>query len=108
VASRVVTQLISDLSGDEIPDGKGETIEFAYRGTPYKIDLTNKEAAGFDKALAMYIEHATSVATRRSAAASRTGRPDAKTVRTWAKANGLSVPDRGRIPADIWVKFQTS
>lgn len=60
MAQRVITQLISDLSGEDIADGKGETIEFSYRGSSYSIDLTDKEAAGFDKAIAMYLEHATS------------------------------------------------
>ena len=53
MAQRVITQLVSDLSGDEIVDGKGETIEFSYRGASYTIDLTEKEAAAFDKAVAV-------------------------------------------------------
>jgi hypothetical protein len=50
MAQRVITQLVSDLSGGEIADGRGETIELSYRGANYSIDLTDKEAAGFDKA----------------------------------------------------------
>jgi hypothetical protein len=48
--------LISDLTGDEIRSGKGQSIEFAYRGVDYRIDLSDKEAAGFDRAIAMYLE----------------------------------------------------
>ena len=59
MASRVITQLISDLSGEVIKDGKGETVQFSYRGSSYAIDLTDKEAAGFDKAIATYLENAT-------------------------------------------------
>jgi len=59
MAQRTIVQLVSDLSGDEMEAGEGRTVEFSVDGTSYTIDLTDKEAAGFDKALAMYIEHAT-------------------------------------------------
>ena len=59
MAQRTIVQLVSDLSGDEMQAGEGRTVEFAVDGTSYTIDLTDKEAAGFDKALAMYVEHAT-------------------------------------------------
>ncbi len=55
----MVTRLTSDLSGDEVVEGRGETVGFAFRGNRYSIDLTDKEAAEFDRAMAMYIEHAT-------------------------------------------------
>ena len=59
MAQRTIVQLVSDLSGDEMQAGEGRTVEFSVDGTSYSIDLTDKEAAGFDKALAMYVEHAT-------------------------------------------------
>src|SRR3712207_9036169 len=59
MAQRTIVQLVSDLSGDEMQDGEGRTVEFSVDGSSYTIDLTDKEAAGFDKALAMYVEHAT-------------------------------------------------
>ncbi len=63
MARRVTTQLVSDLSGNEIKDGEGETIEFSYRGASYRIDLSAREAA-FDKSIA------TISRTRRGLAAS--------------------------------------
>jgi hypothetical protein len=53
LAKRVNTQLISDLSGDEIDEGNGGTAEFAYRGTSYTIDPTERGTARFDRAMAM-------------------------------------------------------
>ncbi|MCR1785881.1 Lsr2 family protein [Nocardioides carbamazepini] len=102
MAQRVVTQLISDLSGEEIKTGKGESIEFAYRGIAYRIDLTNKEAAGFDKAIATYLQQATKTSGRRkvTSASSKNGYV-AKDVRAWAVAHGIDVPGRGRIPAGV-------
>jgi hypothetical protein len=103
VAQRVSVTIVSDLSGDEVKEGKGETIEFAYRGTNYQIDLTSKEAAGFDKSIAMYVEHATRVGkgTRTSGSSSRSSGTDTKAIRDWANANGYEVGDRRRIPASV-------
>ena len=106
MASRVVTQLISDLSGEEIPDGKGETIEFAYRGNNYSIDLTTKEAAAFDKSIAPYLENATrrrGSSRRARGSSARSG--DAKAVREWARSQGIVVPERGRIPGDVRERY---
>jgi hypothetical protein len=115
LAQRVITQLISDLSGDDIDEGRGETVEFAYRGNSYTIDLTDKEAAGFDRAMAMYIEHATKVGGVRqrpaaSAKASGAGRSkdELQNVRTWARENGYQVSERGRIKADIVAAYHSA
>jgi len=110
MASRTITQLVSDLSGDDIDEGKGETIAFSYRGASYSIDLTDKEVAGFDKAIEVYTAHATKTAGRRSSRRGGAGRGDydAKEVRAWARAQGLAVPDRGRIPADVVEQFKSA
>jgi hypothetical protein len=107
MASRIITQLISDLSGKEINDGKGETVDFAYRGSAYTIDVTADEAAAFDETLAPYIERATKKGNARRATRSA-ARSDAKAVRAWAKDRGLAIPDRGRIPADIRAQFEAA
>ena len=70
MAQRVRTILISDLSGDEVEAGD-ESISFSYRGVDYTIDLTAKEAKGFDKAIAMYVEHARKGGRSRSARSRR-------------------------------------
>jgi hypothetical protein len=109
VASRVVTQLISDVSGEEIADGRGETVEFAYRGTSYSIDLTAQEAADFDASMAVYLEHATKrSSSTRSAGRSAAKGSDAKAIRAWAKDQGIDIPDRGRIPSDVRARYESS
>ncbi|HYO38099.1 MAG TPA: Lsr2 family protein [Nocardioidaceae bacterium] len=114
LAQRVITQLVSDLSGDEVVEGKGETVEFSYRGTSYTIDLTDKEAAGFDRAMAMYIDHATKTggARKRTAApsASTAGRSrgELQNIRAWARENGYDVSERGRIKAEIVAAYHSS
>lgn len=34
--------------------------------------------------------------------------PDAKTVREWAVANGITVPARGKLPADVIEQYQAA
>src|SRR5215217_7085864 len=104
MAQRTIVQLVSDLSGDEMQAGEGRTVDFTVDGTSYTIDLTDKEAAGFDKALAMYIEHATRTSgggRKRSSSATTSGSGRSKdelaNIRAWAQANGHQVSERGRI-----------
>ena len=111
MAQRTIVQLVSDLSGDEMQAGEGRTVDFSVDGTSYTIDLTDKEAAGFDKALAMYIEHATKTSggsaggRKRSSSAGKTGSGRSKdelaNIRAWAQANGHQVSERGRIKQDV-------
>jgi hypothetical protein len=110
MAQRTIVQLVSDLSGDEMKAGEGRTIEFSVDGASYTIDLTDKEATAFDKALAMYIEHATRTgggtgARKRSGAAAKSGSGRSKdelaNIRAWAQANGHQVSERGRIKQDV-------
>jgi hypothetical protein len=104
MAQRVRTILISDLSGNEVETG-GESIAFSYRGVDYTIDLTAKEAAGFDKAVARYVEHARKAGRSRSARAS-SGASHSHTQRIgsmkrWAAEQGLDYPKRGRLPKSL-------
>lgn len=110
MASRVITQLVSDLSGEDIGEGQGETIQFAYRGTNYTIDLTADEAAAFDAALSSYIANATQQGRARSTrkAAGRSASGDAKAIREWAQAQGIDVPARGRIPAELREQYEAA
>src|SRR3712207_670492 len=123
MAQRTIVQLVSDLSGDEMQAGEGRTVEFSVDGSSYTIDLTDKEAAGFDKALAMYIQHATKTggssaggrkragsngkagSAGKSSSNARSGSGRSKdelaNIRAWAQANGHKVSERGRIKQDV-------
>jgi hypothetical protein len=111
MAQRTIVQLVSDLSGDEMQAGQGRTVAFSVDGTSYTIDLTDKEAAGFDKALAIYIEHATRTGgasgggRKRSSSGSKAGSGRSKdelaNIRAWAQSNGHQVSERGRIKQDV-------
>jgi len=55
VAQRFEVRLTDDLSGTEIPSGKGETVTFSLDGTSYEIDLTAKNSRLLRKDLRPYI-----------------------------------------------------
>lgn len=100
MAQKVQIILEDDLDGSEA----SETVTFALDGTTYEIDLNDANAAKLRDALAVYVGHARKVTTsrrgsRRSSTAN--GGPSPKEVREWARSNGYTVPDRGRIPADV-------
>lgn len=109
MATKVIQQLVSDLSGEEIADGGGQSIDFSVRGVAYRIDLTDREADKFDKALAPYIEAATKLGGRRRSASNNSkSEYDPKQVREWAKSAGLDVPARGRIPASVVEQYKAA
>ena len=102
MAQRVQVVLIDDLDGGPAD----ETVSFALEGTSYEIDLSTANAARIRNALAPFVGHARK-ATR---TAGRRGRRPAEAnrsaeIRRWARAQGLQVNERGRIPADLAAKF---
>ena len=108
MAQRVVVRLTDDLSGAEIPAGRGETVTFSLDGRSYEIDLTAKNATGLRKVLRPYIEAGRpSTASRPSPVRTRVA-ADARTVKEWARANGYPVHDRGRIPNAVMAAFEAA
>ena len=100
MAQKVQIILEDDLDGSEA----NETVSFSLDGVSYEIDLNDANAAKLRDALGVYIGHARKVTAARRSAGRRTpsaGGPSAKDVREWARDNGHTVPDRGRIPAEV-------
>lgn len=105
MAQKVLVQLVSDLTGEAIAEGKGETVTFALDGTTYEIDLTNKEADKFRGVFQDYIAVGRKVgkssarrggATRASSGSGRS-KEELADARDWLKQNGYEVSERGRI-----------
>src|SRR5580700_126845 len=97
VAQKIQTLFIDDIDGSE-----------------YEIDLNAKHAEALRKALAKYVDAArrSSGTARRPARsggrrASATG-VNTTEVREWAKAQGIDVKDRGRVPAELVVRFRAA
>jgi hypothetical protein len=106
MAQRVNIVLVDDIDGTDAT----ETVAFGLDGTSYEIDLNEKNAARLRDALASYVGHARKVGGRRTRAksATSTGGASAKEIRDWARSNGHTVPDRGRIPADVRAAFESA
>jgi Lsr2 len=110
MAQKIQTLFIDDLDGSEAQG----TVRFGLDGADYEIDLNGKHAEALRKALAPYV-----AAARKSSGARRPQRVTRKAsgsasglntteVRDWAKAQGIDVKERGRVPAELIVKFKAA
>ena len=109
MAQKIQTLLVDDLDGSEAEG----TVRFGLDGTEYEIDLNAKHAKELRNALARYVGagRRAGVSTRRPARSGRKAQPNALNtteVREWAKAQGIDVKDRGRVPAELVVKFKAA
>jgi hypothetical protein len=109
MAQKVQTLFTDDLDGSEA-DG---TVRFGLDGTEYEIDLNTEHAQQLRDALSQYISAArrakgNTPGSARGARKTSGSRPDTTKVREWAKAKGIEVKDRGRLPAELVVKFKTA
>jgi hypothetical protein len=91
-----------DLTGE--PGAR--TITFALESKSYEIDLSEDNVAALRAALQPWIDAGRPAGPARVPSPRRGGggEPSAAQVRAWARENGLSVPDRGRLPD--WVRTQ--
>jgi Lsr2 len=109
VAQKVQILFIDDIDGSAA-DG---TVRFGLDGTDYQIDLNAGHAQELRDALARYVSSARRAGSnaRRPARTSRKAPANGvnpNEVREWARAQGIEVKDRGRVPADLVVKFQAA
>jgi hypothetical protein len=120
VAKRVIHRLIDDLDG--LP--ADETITFGLDGVHYEIDLSAANAEQLRQAVAPFVASATKTGRgpaaspgrerARTAAAASTSAPRRTAedrerlahIRTWARASGYPLKDRGRIPADVITAYE--
>jgi len=109
MAQKVQTFLIDDLDDSEAEG----TVRFGLDGEQYEIDLSTEHAKELRTALARYIDAGRKV----TGTARRAGQNGRKTpassisnteVRTWAKAQGLEVKERGRVSADVLAQYQAA
>jgi len=109
MAQKIQTVFVDDLDGSEAEG----TIRFGLDGAEYEIDLNAAHAQELRDALAPYVKSARRAGggTRRAGRASRRASAsglNTTEVREWAKAQGIEVKDRGRVPAELVVKFKAA
>ncbi|MDJ0384919.1 Lsr2 family protein [Streptomyces sp. G-G2] len=111
MAQKVQVLLVDDLDGGEAD----ETVTFALDGKTYEIDLTTANAEKLRGLLDPYTKGGRRTGGRAAAGRAKGGRtaaaagnPDTAEIRAWAKAKGLSVNDRGRVPSDIREAYENA
>ena len=109
VAQKIQTLYIDDLDGSPAEG----TVRFGLDGSEYEIDLNAEHAKELRSALTRYVDAARRVsggARRQPRSGRRAPASGLNTteVREWAKAQGIEVKDRGRVPAELVVKFKAA
>lgn len=101
---KTITQVTfqDDISGTVFDEGEGETFRYSFDGKHYEIDLNTKNAEAFRKVMAKYVDNSREVTGKSAPTASRS---DLNEVRTWARANGHEVSDRGRVPNALLLAY---
>lgn len=110
MAKRTQVILEDDLDGGAAE----ETVTFTVNGITYELDLSAKNVEKLDEALAPFTSKARRTGGRatqsRRASGPRTtpGPEQLKAIRAWARDNGRTVSDRGRLSADVMAAYQAA
>lgn len=111
MAQKISYNLVDDIDGGKA----AETLSFGLDGETYEIDLSKRNADKLRTILAPYVE-----VGRRMVKTTGRGRgrlvvqrridvaADPRAVRAWARANRITVPERGRIPAAIIEQYRAA
>jgi hypothetical protein len=106
-----MAQQIQTLFIDDIDGGPAEgTVRFGLDGTDYEIDLSSAHSEELHKVLAAYVTHARKAGgtARRGPRGRHGGAPDTRKVREWARAEGIDIKERGRVPAEVIEKYKAA
>jgi hypothetical protein len=108
MAQKITVVLEDDLEGGPAD----ETVRFRLDGSAYEIDLSTKNANAFRRQLAPYIENARKAGRgrgqRRRPGRTAPSRERSADIRAWAKDQGITVSDRGRIPASVDEQYEAA
>jgi hypothetical protein len=106
MAQRVQVLLVDDIDGTRAD----ETVTFALDGGASELDLTSENAQRLREALGQWVRGARKVSGRARRGTARRADNGGLTarIREWAKANGYTVSDRGRISADVRAAYEAA
>jgi hypothetical protein len=106
MAQKITVALEDDLDGGPAH----ETVRFGLGGTEYEIDLSKKNATAFRRKIAPFIEHARKAGRgqRRRPGRTASSRDRSADIRAWAKDQGITVSDRGRISASVAEQYDAA
>lgn len=108
MAQRVQVLLVCDMHDGE--SAAEESISFSIDGSAYEIDLCPEHATNLREAFAPFVGAARRASGRTGGRRRRgsAGPGRAGEIRDWARAQGFTVPARGRIPADLAAKYDAA
>lgn len=106
---KVTVVFTDDLTGDQLDEATAQTVQFALDGVGYEIDLSEANAKKLRDDVATWIGHARKTTPRRGTRAATSGpkgratadREQSSAIREWARNNGHTVSERGRIPVAV-------
>lgn len=99
MARRTHVVLIDDRDGSEAVD----TVTFGLDGVNYEIDLSRENAERLRAAIGEWTGDARRVGgrTRRAPGTSSPSRNETAAIRAWAREQGMTVSDRGRVSSEV-------
>jgi hypothetical protein len=110
MAKKVQVTLVDDIDQSTA----AETVSFGLDGAAYEIDLSKSNAKRLREALSAYVGSARRVSrngrpsARSGRSTARAGREQTQAIREWARSNGYTVSDRGRVPAAVLEAYNSS
>lgn len=124
MAQKVSVQLVCDLHGEQDVEAS-ETAVFGVDGASYEMELCEGHARELRDAVAPFAAAArrsggrtrgSKTASRRGSRAARPATPAAASagggrqtaIRTWARANGHDVSDRGRLSSAVTAAYDAA
>ncbi len=111
MATVTMVSMVDDIDGS----ANAESVSFAIEGVSYEIDLSAANAKKLHDVLAPFVKHARRVGGRRTRgsrsavrSASSMDKEQLAAIRTWARRNGHTVSDRGRLSASVVAAFEAA
>lgn len=110
MAQKVQVVLTCDLDEEDVP--AASTVQFGYDGYSYAFELCEQHLEEFNEVMQQYVASArladgprrrrrTATTAPAAGPRPRRGGGDTPAIRDWARANGYTVSERGRIPLNI-------
>ncbi len=110
MAKRTSTIVIDDLTGAEL-GADATTVTFALDGAAYEIDLAQAAADELREALKPFVSAARKVSrvgsSRRATSSTSGPAGEQSAARVWLLEQGVNVPSRGRLSAELLERYRT-
>jgi hypothetical protein len=110
MATRHITQLVDDLDGTVLEEGEAKRFTFSIDGRAYEMDVSSDNYQKFNDAIAPFIGAARRAGTPAPSTRKRSHENalDLSAVRIWARENGHTVSDRGRVPGSLIDEYRAA